>query len=68
MSTLLDDLDYLMMPHRCVYTNAHTNEGWQEIYNWLDANCGRHKWYIGDGSQFWFTKEEHLILFILRWS
>ena len=67
MSSLFEDLDDLMMPYRCVYNKAHTDKEWQEIYKWLDFTCGEFNWYI-ENFKFCFSKEEHLIMFTLRWQ
>ena len=66
MSKFLDDLDQLMMPYRCDFDKALKPDEWREIYNWLDSTCGKNKWYSGK-NEFCFAREQHLIMFKLRW-
>ena len=66
MSKFLDDLDELMMPYRCAHQKVYNVFEWREITDWLDATCGKNKWYA-DRNEICFAREKHLVLFMLRW-
>lgn len=66
MSSILEDLDDLMMPYRCTFDRALKVAEWTELYQWLDFTCGKNKW-TSQANEFWFAREEHLMMFKLRW-
>ena len=65
--SLIEELDELMMPHRCKFERALTSEQWQEWYDWMNDTCGMNGWFI-ENNKVGFAKEENLMLFLLRWS
>lgn len=64
--SFLDDLDGLMMPHRCEFDKALNPDEWYELYDWLSNTCGAGNSFI-EKNVICFKKEEHLIWFKLRW-
>lgn len=40
---------------------------WQAAHNWCKTEIGEDH-YSWTGSVFWFEREEHAVMFILKWS
>lgn len=66
MSSLMEDLDELMMPYRCKFDKAFEPIEWFGFYDWMNKTYGRGNWDI-DKNVACFKREEDLALFILRW-
>lgn len=66
MSSLMEDLDELMMPYRCKFDKAFVPNEWFEFYDWMNKTYGRGNWDI-DKNVARFKREDDLTLFILRW-
>jgi len=66
MSSLMEDLDQLMMPYRCKFDKALTTESWHEWYVWMNDTYDMDAWYI-EKNEVWFKREKDLTLFMLRW-
>ena len=67
MSSLLEDLDDLMWPVRIEFLRKFTPREYSDFVDWCNDYFGMNGWFHASNGYIWLRKEEHEIIFILKW-
>jgi len=62
------ELNKKIWPFKTRLPRKLDNDRFDDAYNWLKDNLNESTWYIVNGDTYYFTEEQDMLFFIMRWK